>query len=57
MILTPKVKRKLGHILNIILATPVLLLLVLMGLSIYDSYEYHRQEERKERQEYWNNYF
>ena len=57
MILTPKNKRRIGHIFNIVLSFPVILLFVMMGLTVYGSYQEANQEKIDERKEYWDNYY
>ena len=57
MILTPKNKRRIGHILNIVLSFPVIILLVMTGLVVYDNYRESNKERINERKEYRDNYY
>lgn len=53
MILTPKNKKRIGHIFNIVLFFPIILIFAIIGLTIYDSYIEANQNKVEEIEE-WN---
>ena len=57
MILTPKNKRKIGHLFNLFMLTPVILLMVLIVVEVKHRYDYLNEGKVNERQEYRDNYF
>lgn len=57
MILTPKNKRKIGHLFNLFMLTPVILLMVLIVIEVKHRYDYLNEGKVNERQEYRDNYF